>query len=389
MAGRAHTLCFINTLCFIKRNTMISKLSKIVWLSLCVAVLGGCGSEEMISEEVVRPVRTARVGDLEQLQGRLFPGRAMATQEVELSFRVAGPLISLPIRIGDRVQQGDLLARIDPRDFEVTLRNTKAQLQRAKASLDRADSEYVRLKGVEAKDPDLVAEVHLERAREAFELGKADTAALEATVDAAQDALDYTYLKAPYDGTIVANYVENFEYVQARQGVVRLLNNNRVDFLFSVPETFISLIHQVDNIRVRFDAFPNLEIPAEIKEVGTEASQSTRTYPITLIMDQPEGVEILPGMAGRASGEARTLDQGEKLEMVVPNIAIFSPGSGEKNYVWVIDPETERTSRREVALGGLVSTGVTIQSGLEPGELIATAGVNFLEEGQKVRPITE
>lgn len=368
---------------------MISKSSKVLWLALFVAVLPACESEEMISEEVVRPVRTTRVGDLEQLQGRVFPGRAVATQEVGLSFRVAGPLISLPIKIGDKVKQGDLLARIDPRDFEVQLRNSEGQLQRAKANLGRADSEYKRLQGIEAKNPDLVSEVHLERAREAFELGKADTAALNATVDAAQDALNYTYLKAPYDGIIVANYVENFEYVQSRQAVLRLLNNSRIDFLFSVPETLISMVQHVDNILVRFDAFPDLEIPAEIKEVGTEASQTTRTYPVTLIMDQPEGVEILPGMAGRAMGDAKTPNQDEQLDMVVPNVAIFSPASGNKNYVWVINPDTETVSRREVTLGGLVRTGVIIQSGLEPGELIATAGVNFLADGQKVRPIMQ
>jgi RND family efflux transporter MFP subunit len=373
----------------IERNTMIAKLSKPLWLALLVLALSACESEVTKSKDMVRPVRAARVGDLEELKGRIFPGRANAAQEVELSFRVTGPLIALPIDIGDRVKQGDLLARIDPRDFEVQLRNTEGQLQRAKANLQRADSEYARLLGIQKKNPELVSEVHVERAHAEFELGKADTAALEATVDAAQDALNYTYLKAPYDGTIVANYVENFEYIQARQPVLRLLDNARIEFLFSVPETMISMVQYVDNIRVRFDAFPDLEIPAEILEIGNEASQTTRTYPITLIMDQPEGAEILPGMAGRAMGDARTPDDGEQLEMVVPNIAIFSPTSGEKNYVWVIDPDDETVSRREVALGNLVSTGVIIQSGLEPGELIATAGVNFLEDGQKVRPITE
>ena len=368
---------------------MNSKLPRVFWPAFFVLSLSGCESEKPEAEEVVRPVRAATVGDAEQLQGRVFPGRAKATQEVELSFRVAGPLIALSVEIGDRVLQGDLLARIDPRDFEVQLRNAKGQLLRAKANLERGESEYKRLVGIREKDPQLVAEVHVERAREAFELGKADTAALEATVDAAQDALDYTYLKAPYGGTIVANYVENFEYVQSRQPALRLLNTSRIEFLFSVPETLISMVQQLRNIRVRFDAFPDQQIPAKIKEIGTEASQSTRTYPITLIMDQPEGIEILPGMSGRATAEAPSRGEGRAGEIVVPNIAVFSPTSGDQNFVWVIDAVEETVSRREVTLGGLVRGGVTINSGLKPGEMIAIAGVHFLAEGQKVRPTIE
>ena len=368
---------------------MSSRIARCSWMAFTVLALSSCDSEDAASEQAVRPIRAARVGDIQEIDRRSFPGRAQATQEVDLSFRVDGPLISLPVKIGDRVNQGSLLARVDPRDFEVRVRNADAQVERAKANLERADSEYQRMLGLRERNPGAVSELVLERSREGFVSGRADVAALEATVDAAQDAVNDTYLEAPYDGTIVANYVDNFQYVQARQPVLRLLDNIRIEFQFSVPETMISMVQYVTNIRVRFDAFPDLEIPAEVKEIGTEASQTTRTYPITLIMDQPEEAEILPGMAGRATGEARMPDDREQVDIVVPVTALFSTTSGEQSYVWVIDQEIETVSRREVQLGRLANTGVEILSGLEPGELIATAGVNFLQEGQQVRPTTE
>ena len=234
-----------------------------------------------------------------------------------------------------------------------------------------------------------MSEVHLERARESFELAQADTNALQATVDAARDELDDTYLKAPFDGTIVATHVENYEYVQARQSVARLLDNRRIEFVFNVPEMLISPVPHIENTRVRFDAFPELEVPAEIFEIGTEASSLTRTYPVTLIMDQPEGVEILPGMAGKVMGIARTPGSAARVDVVVPVAATFSTEAGETSYVWVIDESENTVSRREIVLGNLVSTGVEVESGLKAGELIATAGVNFLAEGQKVRPVIE
>jgi RND family efflux transporter MFP subunit len=366
------------------------KVVNSVVLGLCCGLLlAACGSDEVSTEEMVRPVPTLRVGDVGELERRNFPGRARASQEVELSFRVKGPLITLPILVGAPVKKGDVMARIDPRDFEVQLRNAQGQLQRTQANLDRADSEYRRLQGIRKKDPDLVSEVHLERARESFELAKADSSALQATVDAAQDELDYTYLKAPFDGVIVATYVENFEYVQARQAVARLVDRRRIEFVFQVPETLISLISMVEDLKIRFDAFPDHEVNAAVLEVGTEASSLTRTYPVTLIMNQPDNIEILPGMAGTVMGVARDPKNKDKISIVIPVSAVFSPSSGGLNYVWLVDEDSKEVSKSEIQIGQLVSGGMEVKSGLKVGELIATAGVNFLSEGQKVRLLEE
>jgi RND family efflux transporter MFP subunit len=340
-----------------------------------------------VKEVGPRPLPAAHVADIGDMERRRFPGRARAAQEVDLSFRVQGPLITMSALVGDRVGQGGLLARIDPRDFEVRLRNAESELQKTKANLERASSEYKRLLGIREKKPDLVSDVHVERAKASFLLAKADTAALAATVEAAQDELKDTYLKAPFDGTVVATHVENYEYVQARQSIARLLDSRRIEFVFNVSETMISLIPYVENTRVRFDAFPNVEVPAEIFEIGTEASSLTRTYPVTLIMDQPEGIDILPGMSGEAMGVARLPDSADQIDIVVPVTAIFSPDAGDASYVWVIDEAQNTVARKAVVLGRLIGAGVEVESGLNPGDLIAIAGVNFLAEGQIVRPI--
>jgi RND family efflux transporter MFP subunit len=169
---------------------------------------------------------------------------------------------------------------------------------------------------------------------------EAEIDSLEASVQSARDELSYTYLRAPFDGTIVAKYVENFEDVQAKQAILRLLDTSRIEMVVDVPETKISNLPYVRNILVRFDAFPSIEIPAEIKEVGREASLTTRTYPITVIMDQPEGATILPGMAGRATAEVA---KPEASGLVVPVAAVFSVAGEDGSYVWVID-ETSLTS---------------------------------------------
>jgi RND family efflux transporter MFP subunit len=138
-------------------------------------------------------------------------------------------------------------------------------------------------------------------------------------------------------------------------------------------------------LRVRFDAFKEIEIPAHVKEIGKEASQATRTYPVNLIMDQPEGVKILPGMAGIAHGAARLPETGGSGSVTVPVTAVFSSEAEEQSFVWVIDETTMTVARRPVKVDSLSDTGVSVTEGLQPGEWIATAGVHYLKEGQKVR----
>ena len=88
---------------------------------LLTAAIAGCG--EAPSEELPRPVRAVRVGDVKAITGRSFPGRAQATEQVNVSFRVSGPLIKFPVKIGDAVKKDQVLAQIDPRDFEVDLKS--------------------------------------------------------------------------------------------------------------------------------------------------------------------------------------------------------------------------------------------------------------------------
>jgi RND family efflux transporter MFP subunit len=296
--------------------------------------------------------------------------------------------VELPVKVGDEVQQGQLLARIDPRDFEVSLRNAEGKLAKAEADLQFAEAEFGRVSRVREQDPAAISESMVDRKRQEMDAAQAQLVALEADIDAARDQLEYTNMRAPFSGTIVATYVENFEEVQAKQIILRLLDPTHVEMTIDVPESSISFIQYVENIRARFDAFPGLLIPAEVKEIGTEASTTTRTYPVTLIMEQPEGATILAGMTGEVTGNVALPAEQEEVLIEVPTTAVFSD-STELSYVWVIDITNKTVHKREVQLGRLTDFGITILSGLDPGEYIATAGVHYLEEGQEIRILEE
>lgn len=348
------------------KSQVIIRAVRILAIGLIPAVfLVAC--EEAPRPEPARPVRAVKPGDPSTITGRWFPGRAKATQEANLAFDVSGTMIERG-DVGDKVKEGDLLARLDPRDFQ-------NELDRARAERDRARA-------------------HRDRVRKAGETGavsKQDVTDAEArynqvaaTVRIKEKALDDSHMFAPFEGTVAATYAEKFEAVRPKQAILRLLDTSKIEMIVNIPESGISNVPYVKQIRIRFDAVPDREFPATIKEVSNEASQTTRTYPVTLIMDAPDNLEIQPGMAGEATGRVELPEDLAQTGYEVPLTAIFSD-KGQQSYVWVIDEASMTVSRREVQTGELSPRGIYILTGIKPGEWIATAGVHSLREGQQVR----
>lgn len=351
---------------------------------LLVTLTVGC-SKEPEKKEIIRPVLAVQVSSDVNRTGRSFPGRAEANQEVDLSFRVSGPLIELPNDlVGRSFKKGEVIARIDPRDYEVSVQDAEGKLERARSALKRAQGEYRRELNIYKEDPGATSQTLVDRKRDQRDSAAGNVKSLEAALQAARDNLDYTYLRAPFDGVVTARYVDNYQDVAAKQPVVRLLDNSRIQMVVDVPETLISRLSEIDKIWVIFDAYPDHKIPAELFEVGTEASLTTRTYPVTLIMDPPADIRILAGMAGRAYGEVRE-DKAGGGKVTVPAAAVFTPATEKQGYVWVIDRDSGVVSRRKVTPGELANNGIVIKEGLRAGEWVAVAGVHSLKEGQKVR----
>lgn len=406
---------------------------------LLACCLSGCGEDAGVPTPV-RPVRAIKVGDAAGISDRWFPGRARGTEEVNLSFRVTGEVNSLPINVGDVVSTGDVLATLDARDYEAALERAEAAALQAAAEYDAmqiARPEEIRRLEAEVReaeaDHQLAIEEHerhialfeqnattqsdLDRRKAArdrtaalldqtnedltiaregarvedLNAKRAEMRSLEAEVVFAQNNLEYTSLIAPFDGTIVSKFVDNYQTVAAGQVVCRLLDSSSIEIVVEIPENRISMARFISDIVVTFDAFPEIEIEgATIKEVGTEASELTRTYPVTVLLDQPDpetGVKILPGMAGRVRGTARLPDQIDETGFEVPDAAVFT-SDADQQLVWIIDEADMTVHRQQVSPVDLTSLGMRV-TGVQQGQWIVTAGVDYLNEGQTVRILGE
>jgi len=332
---------------------------------LVISLLSACAQPEP-EPRPVRNLRTIVVGDISDIRNGQLPGRARSAQEVDLSFDVSGTLVERPVAIGSMVEKGELIARLDPRDFQANVRATEADARTAKRNFER---------GSELLKTDFISEAEYDRLEAQVDI-------TQANLDLAKKALTDSEIYAPFAGVIVTLSVENFQSVRAKSPIARLLGLEMVEMVVNVSESQITNVHHIETIEVEFDALPGVRLPATITEIGREASMTTRTFPITLSMKQPKGTQVLAGMAGTAYATA-TLSAEEASGYVIPVGALIGEATGNVSKVWVVDPSNTVRSR-EVTVGRVTPGGVQIVEGLTAGDIIATAGVHTLTEGQQV-----
>jgi RND family efflux transporter MFP subunit len=357
-----------------------------------VLFVTSCGKKEekVPQKKVIRPVKIMTVVSSEEAFKRKFPGRVRAAKRVELAFQVGGPLIELPIEEGQNVKRRQLLARVDPKDFQTDLRNAEGGLGKAKAALQLAQTEYERVVRIRKKDPGAVSQAMVDRRREAVNKAQADIQSLQAAVDAAKDQLSYTYLRAPFSGVISRRYVDNYQEVRAKQPIVSLDDISSLEILVDVPEIVMASVREGGPVKAvaEFAAAPGRQFPLTIKEYATRADPRTQTYQVTLQMPRPKGINILPGMTATVHGsppvKERSADQ-----FVIPAIAVFADEAGI-SHVWVVDEDAMKVNKRKVTTGDLTGTdSIQILEGLQSGEKIAITGVAQLREGMQVRDLSE
>ncbi len=326
---------------------------------------------------VVRPVKLMTVGGAGAAAGgtKSFPGRVEALNQVDLSFRVGGPLTALPVKEGQKVRRGQTLARIDTRDFDIRLKSARAQAERTEADLRRFTALYEKA---------AISEAQLDQAQAAADVATAALADAEAN-------LADTTLKAPFSGIIGETFVENFQEVRPKEPVLSLIDASRVKLVVDLPEFLVATARDPASFEAfaRFDAAPGEDLPLVLDELAAQADPRTQTYRATLLMDQPEGIDVLPGMTANVYGsQSASGDDGAETSLVVPAIAVVADEGGNA-FVWVVEGEPMKAGKRPVATGELAgSDSIEITSGLAAGETIAISAVSALTEGMEVRPLT-
>jgi RND family efflux transporter MFP subunit len=354
-------------------NTVIGSL---LFFSLSFLLSGCDTTEEAPEATIIRPVKLFYVTDQHTAFIRQFPAVVEPTKWANLTFRVSGKLIELTGRPSNTVQRGELLARLDDTDFILRLDQANARFELAQAQFDRAKML------IEQK---LVSQAQFDEAKAQLQVAKAD-------FSAAKTALSYTRLEAPFAGTVSRLLVENHENVAAQQPIMELQVRGHVDVVIQVPEDVISKVRSESNYQpeVVFDSHPDYRYRARLREWDSRADPSTNSYKVVFSMTSPEEFNVLPGMTANVIVDMSQINRVNSKALYVPATAIFMPDvadlASQQSYVWLYDEQKGIVTQRAVTIGELTNAGVAITSGIEVGDIIVTAGVQQLSEGQSVRP---
>lgn len=330
-------------------------------LLLAIAtLLSGCGKDlPPVPEPDSRPAKLFSVTVGNSAFMRSFPATSEAGDRAVLAFRVPGQLQTIDVVAGQPVAKGEVLATLNPDEYQLLAQQAQAQFR-------LADVQYQRYRKL--RQDKVVSE-------QDFDQAKANRNSARATLDQANANLRYTQLRAPYQGTISLIPGENYEYIAAKQGVMNIQTNQLIKVFFQLPDHLLNRFSSgmSPQASMIFDAFPSHQYPLTFQEIDTEADPKTGSYKVTMVMERPENVGILPGM----SGVVRVVAASSSATRI-PVSALFKENG--QTCVW-------RVSEQGVVEKAAVDLNERRQvlSGLNDGDQIVISGVSGIEAGIKVR----
>ncbi|MFI4912130.1 MAG: efflux RND transporter periplasmic adaptor subunit [Sedimentisphaeraceae bacterium JB056] len=357
-------------------------ISKCKRFLLCVVM--GLAAYCSAQQEDPKPVVVADVSMVKLEGNNCYPASIKASDTTQLSFRVDGPLVSVNVSPGDEVKSGDVLMQIDSRDFLDNIEVLKASLASAESACEKANRDFER--AVKLWNQKVIPQADYDSAKNLKDTAIAQVKAITAQLQIADHKLEDTSLRAPYDGIITDQLVENYEMIEAGQVVLKMHKIAVLEIEARIPENeIVSLLIKkgVSGI-VKLPAIKSREFEAELKEWSTAADKITRTYSVTFCMKAPDNVQVFPGMTAEIHWGGDTVPQAVA---TVPVSAIV-PGMEGQNNVWVYDQVAKKAKFTEVELDGLVgSSKVRVVKGLKPSDKIVIEGVDYITSDMILDPI--
>lgn len=349
-------------------------MKKIYLFAISVMLLAtSCGHKKEGDAMLIRPVKTATASSQSVIR-KDFSGIVEAVEYVRLAFRVSGQVINLPVVEGQRVKKGQLIAAIDPRDISLQYAADKAAYETAAAQVER-NKRLLGRQAISVQEYE-ISVANYQKAKSAYELSS--------------NNMRDTKLTAPFDGSIEKRLVENYQRVNSGEGIVQLVNTQKLRIKFTVPDDYLYLLRAKDvTFKVVFDTYPDIVFNAQLEEY-LDISTAGTGIPVTITIEDTAFnrslYDVKPGFTCKiklASDVAPFLE--EKL-VNIPLSAIFGESENQKTYVWVV--KDNKVSKREVTIYSPTGeANALISAGIQPGETIVIAGVHQLVDGQTVKVI--
>jgi membrane fusion protein, multidrug efflux system len=355
--------------------------SKSRWFLLVVllplaALAGGCRGEASVEDSAVRPVKVAIVDAAPRGRTLTYSGVVRPRIESAMGFRVAGKIVERTVNVGDRVEVGQVIARLDDTDLILAENSARAAVASARTRRDVASINLERAKPLLPQGFISVAVYDARRNEMDAAASALDTA--ESQLRQATNAVGYATLMADKAGIVTAVTAEPGQVVTAGQPVITLADAGETEIAVAVPEQDAGHLLVGQSAKITLWAGPRVSTEGRIREIAGQADAASRTFAVRIAISAPPSTMRL----GMTATVALRIED-EAAPVVVPLAALTESNAGP--VVFVVDPANAAVRLTPVTVGGVADDGVRIVSGLQPGDVVVTAGVQFLRDGMRVR----
>ena len=337
--------------------------------------LAGCKPDAKAEAPEPRPVRSVTVVPQQAGERVVLTGHIQAEDEVAFAFRISGRMIERPVNVGDRIEAGQELAKLDPENEVNAFRSAQASVAAARAALTQTQAAFERQRTLLAQGHTPRAQFDL--AEKAMRTAQSQVDDAEAQVQIAGRRVSYTILTADAPGTVTARGAEPGEVVQAGQMILRVARQGGRDAVFDVPAQLLRAAPEDTPITVALADDPSVKATGRVREIAPQADPVTRTFQVKVgLIDPPAAMRLGSTVNGTAQ-----LNSGDMVS--IPASALTE--SNNHPAVWIVDPAKLTVSMRAITVQRFDPATVVVADGLETGDIVVTAGVQALHPGQKVR----
>lgn len=351
-----------------------------IMLAALGLVLNGCGQEEAKAPEL--PPRAIKHMTIEAIAAnatRKLAGIVVAGTRANVAFEVGGSVTVVAKKVGESVEKGEVIAKLDPKDIKLQVQEGEFALKQAEATLKDtreklAQQKHLRKNGYTTKTA-------LDTARANFANAEGQVGIARSQLDLRRQDLEKTVLMAPFDGTVSERKVEVFEEVKAGEAIFVLQTQGENEVEVSVPETLIGFVKVGDEVDVRISPLNGATVKGLVTEVSPQAG-SANAFPVTVRLNKsPPGLR--PGMSAEITISFKGEATGKGFS--VPVAALKPSIEKQTGTVFVYDAEAGVVRQKSVKVVGLAGNSPQIVGDIKPGDIIATAGVGQMFDGMKVR----
>lgn len=345
---------------------------------LIVAALGlaGCSQEKAAPvAEVVRPVKVVEIGEAQTTRQLDYSGSVRARTDMNLGFRIAGKVTERVVDIGQHVNTGDVLARIDPSDYELSVKSAQASLDAAERQVETVDLAKKRAEQLFAKN--FAPKSQLDQADLTYDQAVATRDAARSTLAQAQNQVQYAELKASKDGIVTAISADIGQVVGAGTPVMTVAVDGEKEVLIAVPEMDIAGFRPGKEVKASFWSDEGLTLDGKVREVAGSADAQSRTFAVRVSL--PNDPRVLLGMTANVQAIV-----GSKAQLVSIPLTAMAEKDG-KQIVWTVDRASDTVHPRPIKVANFTADGVAVADGLKQGDVVVSAGTQFMTENLKVK----